>query len=303
MKKTITIHRYDGLHRRTADELLSIDFTANGAFAEPPPTSSRELRRGRCLEDASPILSDDSSNTGNISNSPMVQSFLNNGWLGEAIIASVQLISTISDAIVNCVKTWVIFRCPNPKEAQLAAKIVGNPDLAKIIQRLPPRHFVVWSEDFEGPVIGVTPTINIGASPTEAEIAQHMAPYFDEISRNIVLSPAFEDHSGAPICYLDDEIIEHSAEETDAGVPDDPDILADYVKFITVIASNQNLSTRELNSLLGMSASKAGKIKAALVSHGYVTIHKESGTTGRPRLIVNITSKGLQLLESWRASQ
>ena len=305
-EKTISIVLYEGLHRRTADQLLALDFISNGTFAETPPTSVRALRRLRILEDAATVLSDDSTSAGDISNSPLVLSFLNNGWLGEAIVASVQIVSNLRDEIINNVKTWVFFACPNPQAAQLAAKILGGePQLADVIQHLPPRHFVARSEGFEGPVLGVTPTIDTGARPTEKEIEEHMRPQLEDIAKGLTLSPPYEDDAAAPISYLEDDGAELDAPVQDETppLPDDPGLLADYVKFINTIATHQNLSARELNAALGMSAGKVVKIKAVLVQHGYIIIHKEAGTTGRPRLIVKITPLGLGLLKTWGQSQ
>ena len=305
MKRAITIKRYDGYDNRAANELMSLDFIADGTFAEAPTTSHRELRQVICLEDATPILSDDALASGDISRLPAIQSFLNSAWQGTAIIASVQAASGLRREVINCLKTCVVFGSPNPIEAQFNTRLVGGkPELAEAIQRLPKRHFVMWSEEFEGPIFGITPTINTGARPSEQAIAEYMRPILEEIDIRLILAPPFEDDTSEPICYLeDDEPETHTQFQSDeTPLPSEPGILADYAKFINIIAINQNLSARELNATLGMSASKLGKINAALAAHGYIEISKGCSTGGRPRVIVKITPRGLQLIEQWRTN-
>ena len=303
MSRTIKIRRYDGADKRSADQLLALTFLTNGVFATPPTSSDRELRTLHLLEDAASILSGDGGTGGDISHSPLIQSFLNASWLGEAILACIQAVSPIPDTILNNIKTWVCFRCPNPAEAQRMAKLVrGKPELAETIQRLPPRHFIALSEGFEGPIHGITPTITTGARPTDAQIDDHMRPLLEEIEKDLVLSPPYEEEYAAPIVYLEDDV-ERTRPEPQPdlrSLSDSPAVLGLYMRYLTAVASNQYHSVRELNSALGVSAGKSARLKADLESAGYISVHKEPGTTGRPRLVVQIEAAGLRLLENWK---
>jgi hypothetical protein len=216
------------------------------------------------------------------------------------MVASVQAISPIHTAIINCVRTWVVFACPNPREAQLAAKILGGPpELAEIIQRLPKRHFVMWSEGFEGPIFGITPTINTGARPTDETIAEHMRPILEEIDKKLILSPPFDDEEGnAPITFIEDDEpdVAQPSERKEPPLPDSPETIALYVRFLTAVASNQHHSTRALNAALGISPGKSTRLRTDLIANGYILVRKEPVKTGRPRLIVQIEPKGREFL-------
>jgi len=299
MNKTITITRYAGLDNRTTDQLLSLNFFRDVTLADLPPSSDRKLRTMLLLEDATAIMSGTGVSTDN-SRSPILQAYRNASWFGIGIVASVQGVSAIPDDIVNNVKTYVVFRSPNPVEANRLAKILGGgPELAEVIQHLPPRHFVAWSESYEGPIHGESLTINTGARPTEQQVEDHMRPILEDIAKNLVLSPPYESEHNLPIIYLEDDGEESKPKPNCDPTPRSlsPEVVTLYARFLSAVASNQYHSVRELNSGLGLSAGKAARLKSDLESQGYISVRKEPVATGRPRLVVQIEPKGAELLE------
>ena len=301
INKPIEIIRFDGLDKRSADLLLGLLLVVDVAFADSPPMSDRRLRTAYFLEDATTIIAEGPGGS-DISQSPLIYAFLNASWLGAAIIACVHSLIAIPNIILNNVKTFIVFRCPSPTEAKVAASILhGRPELSEKIQNLPPRHFYIWSDGFEGPVLGKTPEIETGTRPTEQEIDERMRPYFEKINSNLVLSPEFEDENIAPISYLDDDAEEPQTESptNETTIAETPEVVALYVRFLSVVAANSCGSTRELNACLGLSTGKATRIKTLLEEQGFISTRREAGTTGRPRLVIQIEPKGMQFLEKW----
>jgi len=214
---------------------------------------------------------------------------------------NVQLITPVPEAITNNVGSWGVFNCPDPIQAERAAKILGQKEMASAIQRLPPRHVILWSEGFEAPILAKTPDMSIGPCPDESTVDRLMSSILAEIHSRLVLSPPFEENS-PPICYIepDEDQAEDSPDQAEPQKPDKPEVIADYTRFLSVVLENKNLSTRELNNALGVSAGKGARLKSQMAANGFITIRKESGPTGRPREIVVVTERGLQFLEQWR---
>ena len=301
MNKPITITRYTHLPRQTAELMLKIDYLADGDSGTPP-SEKRELRTLRCLDDALSILAERSGGASEAETSPIIQQVLQGGWVGDALLANVQNISPLPNVLLNNFNTRVGFRCPLATEAELLSRFVNaQKKMSAIIQRLPNRHAICYSEGFEDPIIIRTPDIHMGTCPTDEDIERIMAPLLEDAKKQLILSPLFED-SCQPICYIepDEDQAEDSPDQTEPKEPDKPEIIADYTRFLSVVLENKNLSARELNNALGVSAGKGVRLKSQMAANGFITIRKESGPTGRPREIVVVTERGLQFFEQWK---
>ena len=295
MNKLINIISYKGLPRRAAEMALTVCQLANGSYAQFASGSSDILRELVCFDDALSLFSSSEDN------SIICQSFVQDRWLGRGNLLNAQLITSLPAAILNNVSFKAVFRCSDLVQAERAAEFLGLPkDNGSIIQSLPDRQCYVWASGFETPIRIKTPDLPLDPTPQQAVLDRVMNPILEDLEKRLILSPPFEDQI-EPICYLDDDDPPVSEDRTaePPPMPDSPETIAVYVRFLVAVASNEHLSTRALNAALGLSAGKSARLKAELQANGYISVRKEPGATGRPRLVVQLTPQGAQMLEKW----
>lgn len=303
MNKFFNIISYKGLSQGTAELCLNACRLATSVFGNSDEDASECLRALDVYDDARPMFSSYSPNS--VADSSVIATaFAQDRSTGRGNILNIQDITPVPSTICNNSGFRAGFRCPDPVQAEHVAKLLGSKDLAPIIQALPDRHYFAWADGFEHAILLKSPDMPLGPSPDQAFIDSIMNPILEEIESSLVLSPPFEDNV-IPICYLEDNVpvSEEITKTSEAPLPDDPGILADYVRFMRTIVTNDNLSSRELVAAVGMNASKTTKIKTELSARGYITTQKVPGVNGRPRIVVELTTEGLDLLNSWEGCQ
>jgi hypothetical protein len=218
---------------------------------------------------------------------------------GLRILAGTQTLSLLDDGLKSCATTVVCFRCPDPREAREAQQLLMLPcDAVQQIMTLPVGSMFVRSAGFPHAIRSTFPKLELGPYPSDADLAARLAPEVAWMEQNSIFAPADAEEAASP-SYLD--ILDETAAPETASQPNPTpsrQFFAEHLDLLRDVAEHPDASVTQHYARLGWSAGRGNRVKAQLLEMGLAICTRQSSTTGRPRELLVLTTKGKEVLRA-----
>lgn len=237
---------------------------------------------------------------------------------GEGFIVATQDMAAMQPSVINNTATFISFHTNSPKEARLFCRRHGmHEKYYRKFMELPKGRVVMSSPEYPQPVEFQIPFNDLGDYPGESEIAERMAPVWNQWNAHAVFSP-MDENAPEPVnfhellgeCESDPQVDTDSStavapvvpltkpeKVSDRSSPSDPTILSEYFELMRSCRKHPETGVTAHYTRLGWSAGRGHRIKTALIEKGWIKMKRiTSQKGGRPREVPQLTSLGEKVL-------
>ena len=234
---------------------------------------------------------------------------------GFTIIAAVQSISNVQDAVVDNAGVFIAFRANSVQEAKCCCRRLGFNESRYIeIMNLETGTAWVIAPHCRTAVKIKVPFVDLGEYPSEAAITRQMAPVWTEWDNQTVFSPT-RPKADAVLDFRKilgetqtpestepqtsdeadnmDEMSRGPVTQPNRPVPDDPAILSEYFAMLRSCEAHPDFGAAAHYKVLGWSGGRGNRVKNRLIELGWIeAVRIASPQGGRPKETLQLTETG-----------
>ncbi|MDF7809463.1 hypothetical protein P4E94_18620 [Pontiellaceae bacterium B12219] len=233
-------------------------------------------------------------------------------------VVATQDMAVMQPSLVNNAATFISMRTHSSDEAKLFCRRHGLPEKQyHRFMELPKGRAVISSPEYPRPVEFQVPFHDLGDYPAETEIADRMAPVWNQWDANAVFAPVQDNivklvnfhellgecepptQHNSKISEIPEPVSSPVEQEaaSDYSTPSDPQIISEYFELMRCCQASKELGVTALYRSLGWSGGRGNRVKNKLLELGWVTAARiTSPKGGRPKETLLITEKGKEVL-------